>query len=474
MVDIYSMEVFKAMKNFGIIGIAFWGVQISWGVQQFRLPAGMTITYPQTQSTPNGKWQQPNHNGIRVDVEDVEIFRRFSLSFPSDGSQPDTQDAGVWSGAQHIGQPNDDAVTDWWIRAFGGDRAVALSSTPVRSVPAIDRASRMGFGVDGRATHIIRVDTTIAGTPPDFERQFWQDFRHIAEDPVGRVLLYRLLIEIRRTDGPNGPGCCGADVLLPAIFDISIRNNYRNITIRFDAKCAFSYNNVAIKFIHNDANETRTLTVGAGGLTTQRTSRTTDIGLFHEMLHWFHQLRNPRKMQDNKNKNSRGFSYATRCYYGDPATAMGRFQDAFTWRMKSTGISANKINGEEIATILGSPDLNTNPHPYVLVGVDLINANAFYPVPPHQMNVTIGGVPQHIPDMYKFFNGEDLSENVYRASKMQPMRWGHVSGVAIQPVPWPNPPNRFLLAHKIAFDCYHAITGNLPPGWLLIQGQAIR
>lgn len=213
--------------------------------------------------------------------------------------------------------------------------------------------------------------------------------------------------------------------------------------------------------------------VGTEGLTTQRTPRTTDIGLFHEMLHWFHQLRNPCKKKDNNNKNNRGFSYVTRCYYGDPARVITNYPGAFVWRISRK--EADKINGEEIATILGSPNLNADSHTYVLRGVDLINYNAFYTVyKANYSQITINGVTQYIPNLYKFLNGEDLSENAYRISKRQPMRWGHVSDITIPFETWPNPPNHFRLAHKIASDCYQAITSNLPPNWGFIQGQAIK
>ena len=42
-------------------------------------------------------------------------------------------------------------------------------------------------------SHII----TLLAVDFNFKRDFWICFRSIAEDPVGRVLLYQLLIEIR-------------------------------------------------------------------------------------------------------------------------------------------------------------------------------------------------------------------------------------------------------------------------------------
>lgn len=58
------------------------------------------------------------------------------------------------------------------------------------------------------------------------------------------------------------------------------------------------------------------------------------------------------------------------------------------------------------------------------------------------------------------------------------MRFGHAT-VPVYLAPLPNNdinpiPDRFKLAHKIAYDCYHEITGNPPPNWDLVQGQAIQ
>ncbi len=465
------METLYNIKKWALIGACFVTQAFLLGEPEFNLPEGTPGLQPGFR-TPS-EVAAGEFVCVRIPNAGCDLY------FPSDGSQPTTQDAGAWSGARGVAPADNDAVTDWWVRVFGGDRAVELSKRC--AAPERDNATQMGFKANGEPTHIIRVNTGIAGTPAGFEQQFWQTFRTIAADPVGRVLLYRLLIEIRRVDPDNrNQGCCGADVLLPMLFDIKVRNNVRSITIYSDKKCAFCQKNSSIKFMYDNAKTTRTLSVVSKGLTTQLTQRTTDIGLFHEMLHWFHLLRNPIKKGDNKNYDNQGFSYATRCYYGVPTTATKRFRDAFTWRKKATEPDSRIINGEEIATILGSPDLRTDPHAYVFYGRDLIHPNAFCTSldakddTRNYDTITINGGRQYIPKEYNFLNGEDLSENVYRASRGYSMRWGHVSTKPIRSVSLLKPPNRFRLAHKIASNCYQAITGNPPPNWLFVQGQAIR
>ena len=79
---------------------------------------------------------------------------------------------------------------------------------------------------------------------------------------------------------------------------------------------------------------------------------------------------------------------------------------------------------------------------------------------------------QYIPKADKFLNGDDLSENVYRASKRLPMRFGHVN-ISINNFCILMHPHRFKLAHRVAFYCYYEITGNILEDWNYAIGEAI-
>ena len=140
------------------------------------------------------------------------------LYFPIDGFQPATDEAGQYSGARY-NNPDNNRVTDWWVRVFGGNDAVNAIHRGM-----YDRLLelQMGFDSTNNPVHIIKVN--VVGAPVNFERQFWQAFRTIAADPVGRVLLYRLLLEIRRLDRPGRNGCCGDDVVLPRGYNLTNRN----------------------------------------------------------------------------------------------------------------------------------------------------------------------------------------------------------------------------------------------------------
>ena len=426
---------------------------------QFHLPTGT----PGLQKRRVGvnlvaDYEQKPVNTVNVNCEKVECVVGVQSShpndplylyFPTNGVQPTTEEAGEYSGARYNG-PRKDDVTDWWVRVFGGNNAVNWSKTDNQQLTNQPQEEPMGFKAGtNEPIHIIRVNGD-----ESFKKEFWQAFRTIAADPVGRVLLYRLLIEIRRLDGPGGNGCCGDDVVLPGGYVLTDRNNCRSIEVRCSINgCSFSSIQCIINFVNNNTIQTTTLRVVGVTLTTSKEARPSDIGLFHEMLHWFHFLRNPKKQIENKSQNSTAFKYAMRCYYGPSELCL--------W---------GNINSEEIATILGSPNLNQNPNPYAA----LIHSEAFLVVAPRGRSIFIQnhGIVQYILSFYKYLHGDDLSENAYRASRGKHMRFGHGSA-AMNPVPWPNPPDRFQLAYRVAYDCYFQITGNAPYGWFFGPRQAL-
>ena len=443
MADIFSMEI---VKKFGIIVIVFLVAQ-SWllAIPEFTLPVGTPGR--QEQIDPLGQIQALTSYQNRQFCEDVHIPNtNCHLYFPIDGSQPSTQDAGLWSGAQYVGQLNDNEVTNWWVRVFGGNKAVNFSNVGQAQQP---KEPKMGFA-NGFPEVIIKLGS--AG----LRQQFWRTFRDIAADPVGRVLLYRLFIEIRRRDNGTYEGCCGNDVILPIAYNLNRRNTCRSITIvSTNDGFAFDFYNHTIEFDLNVNITTSTLALnGNNELTTDEENRTYDIALFHEMLHWFHSLRNPNRFSNLDSDDPLEFKYPLRCYYGN-------INELCVWDATA--------DAEDMATILGCPNLNI---PNLL---PLIANNAFFL---HRNNhndrpVHINGINQFIPIAETFLNGDDLSENVYRASQGQHMRFGHVT-TEIEPVSYPRVPNRFNLAHEIVIECYRQITNGNLQNWRLIRGQAIQ
>ncbi|MFQ6722935.1 MAG: hypothetical protein ACLRFH_00840 [Opitutales bacterium] len=407
---------------------------------QFHLPIGTPGLVGQTHAPFAGN-NPRGYEKVTIPGTNCDLF------FPIDGFQPKTSLAGRYSGARYNG-PNNDAVTDWWVSVFGGNKAVRFSRNPNQL-----KEPKMWFGDTNNPVHIIHVDTTGAGR--GFSQEFWQVFRKIAEDPVGRVLLYRLLIEIRRFDDAGRNGCYEDRINTSQLVN---RNKCRSILI--DSANSHSFMPKSGKICFNSNNTTKPLTLihvqNINLLTTKEEVRNNDIGLFHEMLHWFHFLRATNRLLNNIGNNANLFKYPACCYYGPVRDIL------YVWG------SGGKVDAEEIATILGVPDYNNTAYH------DYINQEAFlfYKLKLIAVdNIKVKGKDRYIPCNDKFLNGDDLSENVYRASKKHHMRFGHTN-ISIDLISFI--PVRILLAHKVALDCYEKIMGAPPQNWELKKGQAIQ
>ena len=449
------------MGKFWILGIVFEITQIVVsGETKFELPDGTPGV-----RLPNLPCSKDSHEmRMCISVPGTKCV----LSFPQKGFQPTTCDAGKWSGARYVGQLNDDAVTDWWIRIFGGDLAVCMannreiSTTEMTKIcPIIQMATQKNYAELGQP---ITIENLMA-----FEQQFWKTFRIIASDPVGRVLLYRLLIEIRRSDGVTPIGCCETGIDSDDDNVVS-RKNSRSLTIYYESKrgCAYLIDHINV----NQKNiQPLVLTKTDIGkcVTTKGGERDLDIGLFHEMIHWFRYLRNPLRVREAEMRHPKSFKYAMRCYYGDQT-------ELSIWDCN--------INSEDIATVLGSPNYNKQKH------LDLIPSGAFLSsyclwldeerIAANAISIIAHDTKQYIPFNERYLNGDDLCENAYRLSRSQKqpgpkfyMRFGHTQE-SINPFPLYNLPMRFKLAHQVAWDCYQEITGNSPRGWDLRSGEAIQ
>ena len=266
----------ESLKKFCILGIAFWFMQVGmWGAR-FDLPAetpGLISDDAQVVTIPRLKCLKCKHITIPETV--------CNLYFPMDGSQPITEYAEIWSGAMYNGSPEENnRVTDWWVRVFGGNEAVTLSRI---GAPDTEAAPPMGYDKFNENVHIMQAEGDTA-----FKRQFWETFRCIAEDHDRRVLLYRLLIEIRRVDRVTGEGCCGKDVLPSlSIVDnfVSSRNAYRSIKVEAGEILAFDPSTGSIFFNHGATDE----------LKNPSYTNEANIRLLHEMLSWFLALMSPGK-----------------------------------------------------------------------------------------------------------------------------------------------------------------------------------
>ncbi|MFQ6722961.1 MAG: hypothetical protein ACLRFH_00970 [Opitutales bacterium] len=425
---------------------------------QFHLPPGTPgLQHENAQSPLN-----PFMDCVHIHIPNTTCH----LYFPIDGSQPTTTEAGQYSGARFVGQLGDDLVTDWWVRVFGGNRAVNWSRPDDQQLLNQPPDIPMGFDINGNIAHIINVKhLSLCAGWNSLRISFWQAFRQIAADPVGRVLLYRLLIEIRRVDSDTSTQGCeekGDRDNDEIIRDDDINKKCRSIKINQAIEgCCFKIGDNGAQIDFEDLNRGTFVfyfVKNHGTLLTKNQDRPVDVALFHEMLHWFHYLRRLQRVLENKSGKPDSFKYVLRCYYGNQT-------ELCVWGLI--------CNVEEIATILGSPNHNNqefirlmHEDAFLLAGnPNLINN-------PNFIMVNINGVPQYIPYSERFLNGDDLSENAYRASKDLPIRYGHVN-TSISSYNIFNIPSRFILAHRVAFYCYYEVTGQILRMWNFGPGEAI-
>ena len=375
------------------------------------------------------------------------------VAFPLDGHQPTTEEAAEYACA-NIENEN---ITNWYVQAFGGDEAVKLSKEGELTVNGV----KWGFDSTNAPKNIITVDTS-SSTSPDFEKQFWETFRVIASDPVGRVLLYRILIEIRRQK--ESSGICEEIVTAEGNI-LKNRNKCRSIKIKeaSDEGFSFSRGNRTIEFDYKDRKidtlkfENNLSYPYIIYTTNDPVDDSLDIGLFHEIIHWFHYLRHPKRFIYSDYAKPEVYKYLMRSFYGDQS-------ELCTW---------GNIDDEEIRTILGSPNYND---PLTL---KFINSEAFLK---EKVSTAIDYIEvsggKFIPKDDIFLNGDDLSENVYRLCRAQKgnvaykMRYSH--GGNINKISCLEIPIRFKLAHKITSDCYSNITKLEIHNWNLKSKQAVQ
>jgi hypothetical protein len=163
----------------------------------------------------------------------------------------------------------------------------------------------------------------------------------------------------------------------------------------------FCERNRRLTTICNSANRKRPISL---------VERDSHIGLFHEMVHWFHVLRHPQRhseeriafggtidLRDTLQQETIGaYFWGNNHLISDNGNANSWKVSAYPWVSYSADNAY--VNFEEIRTILGAPTLMRYRH----VVPDTAHLNP-----------------------YIFLNGDDLSENKYRTSLNTQLRFGH-------------------------------------------------
>jgi len=337
-----------------------------------------------------------------------------NIYFPQNGVQPTDTEAEDLSCATVDENDINSPITDWYTTIFGGPDHTKHNPNLQAGFTTLTGAQLVALTPRPTASAIITMDTPSmsVGTRT---ADFWQDFRKIASTRTGRILLYRILIEIRRQRNISGTWKAYTSREIggtTSALNLRMRANCRNLIIKWsDNGNSFSRNTHTINYANTNRKLTTVCEKIGNSHPISLVGRESDIGLFHEMVHWFHVLRHPERHSKERVafKTSRAISLRDTTIY---ETIGGYFwygiddNNTTSWKVSAIpwiGHSDNSsyVNFEEIRTILGAPTF--------------IRYRAVVP-----------NAPYH-PNPYMFLNGDDLSENKYRVSVNAKLRFGHAS-----------------------------------------------
>ena len=260
---------------------------------------------------------------------------------------------------------------------------------------------KFGTNENGVACRIIDFGSLKDDNPEDnrFKSDFLKSFRQMTSNLGGRVSLYRTFIEILRTD-EFGQGTLGQDVkeittahkLAGLTKD---RNKFRHIEIQRSDRNFLSLKERFMGFSPSGDQRTANAVGHShwGKADISQESRTDDVGLNHEITHWFHILRHPERAFKEMSLEIERQNISK--------TFVGR-EKADWWFFEDEETDKIFVNMEEYRTIIGG---NEN-----VVFKTFLKTKTLYPKQEKPM----------------IFHGDNLCENFYRYCSEQKIRYGHV------------------------------------------------
>jgi hypothetical protein len=157
---------------------------------------------------------------------------------------------------------------------------------------AIHANAIIKFKRDGRKAHSATCNRQLDCNCPLAENCFWDAFRKVASDPVGRVLLYRILLEIaRHAEGADALAVCAGGV---SPFALVPRNSIRTLRVSYSQNPddAVFYGSGRMKFSNRPTTGRQLLKrLHPGGINYEIckkediSANIIDVTIFHEFLH---------------------------------------------------------------------------------------------------------------------------------------------------------------------------------------------
>ncbi len=208
------------------------------------------------------------------------------IYFPADGTRPTTKEIVEYSCA-NVDNSEDSSITKWYMQMFGICSIDKMFSSIRRS-----DFIKSGFSENIEKTPVISFNPNFI-----FKKEFIKFFMKISSTSAGRVLLYRLLIEIRRRKSGNQSTENGiplnyhytSERAKNLCLEIRQGSEYMPIcfgegAIYFSTK--YKITPTVVNFISSHSPEYIPIFVEFSNF---------DTDLFHEMVHWFHALRHPTR-----------------------------------------------------------------------------------------------------------------------------------------------------------------------------------
>ncbi len=259
-----------------------------------------------------------------------------NIYFPADGTQPTAKEVAEYSCA-NIDNRADSPITKWYMQVFGVIDKNGRNST--------NDNDYIKAGYNHKSEDIVPIFTF----PDDNHcESFIKIFKMVAKTSLGRSLLYRIIIEIRRRNA-NNFGCYQSSKQRQFFRTLSVKSTNR-----------FYFSGGSIKYYIHIPCKFEIVKDGYIILTNpQNLDMDTELSiiLFHEMLHWFHDLSDEDYHEkteglslchdfEHKNNNEL-YNY----YYGHSRDSGVSIKNSLRgWSCQ--GNSA-KINTEEWRTIAG-------------------------------------------------------------------------------------------------------------------------
>lgn len=333
-------------------------------------------------------------NVVHSSVNGSDPERR--IYFPKNGVQPTADEAVAYS----LADIQDGRITEWYMRMFGWSDAGGAQLMFGFASPK-DKLSQK------QPSPIIKIAPNNCNPS-----SFWNVFRVIADNPIGRVLLYRIILEIRKCYCfSNGEV---SNEKIRSYNKMLFVESSTTVTIAYRAAGSFSVfgENAAIAMSNTTSGSITSSCIGSSfgenSVAIVPSAGPFSIALFRELCHWFHFLLNPERYLTERLSASGtvmldgridGPDRSLKIPLGNLYWPREKSVTDKQWRERLSvsaipwliAMSRQKevVNFEEVRTILGSSATS--------------------------------------PD---FQNGDDLSENLYRYSLGYPLRFGHRSSIA--------------------------------------------